>query len=1307
MGGKSSTTTQSVQIPKEVLDRYNSINARAESVAQTPFQQFGTQGSDFVAQLNNQQQAGIQNINSAAGSAQPYFQGATAATLGGMNQANAGDLNVQKYMNPFQQQVVDATMAQMGQANQQAQSGALGTAASSGAFGGDRAGIAAANLANQQGLAMGSTLAGLNAQNYSQALGAAQQQQGVNLSADQANLARLMSGGQQLGTLGAGAQAAGLQGAEAQINAGTLGQQTEQAGISALQNQFQQQQAYPFQVAQFLANIGMGTGALSGSTTETTQPSSFFSDRRLKEDIQRIGKSDDGLPIYKFKYKGDENHQTHVGFMADEVEQVKPDAVGVHPSGYKTVDYDRATKAGGGGVAGPYGAAVGSQPGSMGYVPDAYLPVGQLMTADPAALSNSQQSMAEQLAAAASFGENLNNLSDQYGTVKEKLQAWREKQHAQKQADSGKIGYASGGSAEYLRNAPDATGLKPEGQGDYMSGILANQGEDQAQRDLMKPNSNPNQPQSTVSKIGDAADTAMKIASLFLFNQGGAVGNRHGYATDGSVPMREEDIRRRRMLSGDMLPTAGVAPTRTSAILQGPDTGSDFGGVSGVPQIPSPPPSGVAPARQSVILQGPAAGSNFGSASNVQQIPSPPAGLSGPRIAEDTTAAPSQSGVLAPVLPAAHTAPKTPLGLGSAAVNTGEVSKDGYNPVVPYKTQLEFVSHELQKPEYSKYLRQDYASPAEAAIAFDSVYERSGGAGNDRAVAYANDVYSAAQSGDTSKLPPNAAEAYNHFVSTGMDPIKAAGATGRLMVESYPHMDPNARNTIGGGNGTYGIAQWRGPRMEELAGFAGIPLEAITSSPVSTPEGRYYSTGVAGASQTSERQQPQSSMSSPAIGGVKPYEDRNALGQMMYDKNGKVDRNALLSLLSGIGTMASSPSRYLGSAVLQGIGGAAGAYMGREQQVADIGAKNLENARQVAMDTMQWNELNGQNLTVAEYAKMAGLNMDLPQTATAQDIISGAYQPTTDSNLNKVDFNALQNGVVSIDGKDVRMQDDPNSLRRFINDNGFFAPDTPIGRQVAIAQNRLNEIEARGGITFDTNGNEVTLPAYVTAANTQAQNEANRQASISFRTTATERTPQVDQQLADTDKQVLLFTQLPAGSLTNEKTSAAAVLDALGMPAPDGMLADKAMAQEAIKLATSKMLTEMSGLPGGAPKAELDRLSQIAADPNLQPEAVKMILAMQKAALLQERDKYALRDQWNAENPNSSMDQLAYEQWFAKTHPFAAKYDEVKKDMPMFAGELGSAQKPHKVIDDSQFEANVPIGQYFVGPDGVTRQRRS
>ena len=76
MGGKTTQSTQQVTIPPEVLARYNSVNATAEQAAQNPFQQYG---GEFVAPINQQQQAGIAATNTAANMAHPYYD--TANTI--------------------------------------------------------------------------------------------------------------------------------------------------------------------------------------------------------------------------------------------------------------------------------------------------------------------------------------------------------------------------------------------------------------------------------------------------------------------------------------------------------------------------------------------------------------------------------------------------------------------------------------------------------------------------------------------------------------------------------------------------------------------------------------------------------------------------------------------------------------------------------------------------------------------------------------------------------------------------------------------------------------------------------------------------------------------------------------------------------------------------------------------------------------------------------------------------------------------------------------------------------------------------
>jgi len=122
---------------------------------------------------------------------------------------------------------------------------------------------------------------------------------------------------------------------------------------------------------------------------------------------------------------------------------------------------------------------------------------------------------------------------------------------------------------------------------------------------------------------------------------------------------------------------------------------------------------------------------------------------------------------------------------------------------------------------------------------WDKTYERSGGAGDAKARNYAGSVFSAMADGTSNQelISPNAKFTYDYLTNKGMTPQQAAGVTGRLMAESYEEMNPDARNTIAGGQGTYGVAQWRGSRMNDLANFAGVDVGDIASLPATTPGG--------------------------------------------------------------------------------------------------------------------------------------------------------------------------------------------------------------------------------------------------------------------------------------------------------------------------------------------------------------------------------------------------------------------------------------------------------------------------------------
>lgn len=77
------------------------------------------------------------------------------------------------------------------------------------------------------------------------------------------------------------------------------------------------------------AGILPGIGALGGLV---------LSDRRYKKNIRKVGKMDNGLPVYAYQYKS--GGPVMIGVMADEAKKHKPDAVETH-SGVDYVNYGR------------------------------------------------------------------------------------------------------------------------------------------------------------------------------------------------------------------------------------------------------------------------------------------------------------------------------------------------------------------------------------------------------------------------------------------------------------------------------------------------------------------------------------------------------------------------------------------------------------------------------------------------------------------------------------------------------------------------------------------------------------------------------------------------------------------------------------------------------------------------------------------------------------------------------------------------------------------------------------------------------
>lgn len=389
-GGKGSNkTTSSFKLPKEFIQAYNESLGLARQAIQQPYQQYSGQ---LVAGLTPTQQQGVANVNAAQGMARPYIEEGAGLT----RQAAQGITPelYEKFYSPYVRDVANATQANLLESAAQQRSGLKGGAIQAGAFGGDRAGIAQAEMARQQQLGNAQAMSNIYNQGYGQAMGLAGQQ-----------VANLGSMGGQLAGMGTTAQTSALQGAQAQMAAGAQEQATNQAGLQAAYDQWLQGRSYPFQIAQYFANIAQGLGSTAGGTNTTTGPAPNtasqiiggvgalgslmsgagamgYSDKRMKENIEAVGKLNDGQTVYRYNFKGDP--KTQIGLLAQEVEHHKPGAV-TEASGLKMVNYKDATEDAAnsmGGVVAPDGDraafAGGGVPGmpysgGLGYIPEGKL----------------------------------------------------------------------------------------------------------------------------------------------------------------------------------------------------------------------------------------------------------------------------------------------------------------------------------------------------------------------------------------------------------------------------------------------------------------------------------------------------------------------------------------------------------------------------------------------------------------------------------------------------------------------------------------------------------------------------------------------------------------------------------------------------------------------------------------------------------------------------------------------------------------------------------------------------------------------
>lgn len=231
-GGQQSSPTSQTQFVREapgIEERKIELMDIARQVAQKPINLPDYQ----VAGLGALEQQGITAAGKTGIGGAAVGQG-ISGVQGAM--APVGAQQISQYLNPYQQYVTD----EIGRQGQMMQNKLGASAISSGAFGGGREGVQQAELQGRTLSSMGRA----QAQGFTTALGAAQNQQRVGLQ-----------GGQLLGALGAQQQQMAQADLQQLMSAGGVQRQLAQQVLDAQRQSTLQQQYEPYQRAEFLKNI--------------------------------------------------------------------------------------------------------------------------------------------------------------------------------------------------------------------------------------------------------------------------------------------------------------------------------------------------------------------------------------------------------------------------------------------------------------------------------------------------------------------------------------------------------------------------------------------------------------------------------------------------------------------------------------------------------------------------------------------------------------------------------------------------------------------------------------------------------------------------------------------------------------------------------------------------------------------------------------------------------------------------------------------------------------------------------------------
>lgn len=365
------TGTQQVQLPAWMSSAgENLFNKTQADSAAHPVAAYGGQMTAPTS-ANQQQASGQASSNATAG--QPQVAMGTLAALSGTGQGNrVGTSNfdqsaAQQYMSPYLKDVQDQTVQEMQRQGQIQMQGGGDAAGAAHAFGGTRQAVQDAETAKGINSNILGYLANSNQAAYENAQGQFNTDANRQLTAgstnaglDQQELDRRVAAGAALGNLGQQASGANAESINNLLKTGGVDQQTQDNSDQAQYQEFLRLQNGDIGRDQDIMSILAGTPrdvtTNTSGTTKSTQNAglmntlmglggiagSIWSDERLKRDIVRVGELSDGMPVVDFNYRDGLGlpEGRFRGVMAQDVERLRPHALGPTVNGFKTVNYE-------------------------------------------------------------------------------------------------------------------------------------------------------------------------------------------------------------------------------------------------------------------------------------------------------------------------------------------------------------------------------------------------------------------------------------------------------------------------------------------------------------------------------------------------------------------------------------------------------------------------------------------------------------------------------------------------------------------------------------------------------------------------------------------------------------------------------------------------------------------------------------------------------------------------------------------------------------------------------------------------------